>query len=166
MSLNVPNGWMRQAIAWVALLFLVFPLGASAQDITMRLIDAKSGKPLRKVPVTMFAWNGPSTFPPDNVPKGEVVMHGTTDKEGRAVFHLPQPTPEHIGFSVGTPWDFAGCWRLRDLSPETVLRSGVVAHYNVSQCGKSSVQVSANPGEVVILEKKLTLWEKMRREIP
>jgi len=144
----------------VASLSLTF---TSAQDITIRLVNAKSGKPLRSVPVTIFAWNGPPTYRPDNIPPGQIVVHATTDAEGRAVFHSPEPALEHIGFNVGTPWDFAGCWRLHDLSPEIVFRTGAVADYS---CGKLRWPVSAKPGEVVIVERKLTLWEKMRREIP
>jgi hypothetical protein len=150
----------------IALWFLVVPLGAAAQDITLRLVNAKSGKPLRAVPVTMFSWNGPRTFRLDNVPKGEAIVHTTTDTKGQAVFHLPEAGPEHIGFSVGGPRDFVGCWHPRDLSPETVMRSGVVADYNESKCGKLKIQVSAKPGEVVIVDKKLTLLDQMRQEIP
>jgi hypothetical protein len=135
----------------------------SAQDITVRLANAKSGKPLRSVPVTIFTWNGPPTYRSDNVPPGQIVLHLTTDADGRAVFRSPQPPLEHIGFDVGTPWDFAGCWRLHDPSPEMVLRSGVIADYT---CGKRRWPVSAKPGEVVIVERKLRLWEKMCREIP
>jgi hypothetical protein len=153
-------------IGGIALWFLVAPLGASAQHITVRLINAKSGKPLREVPVTMFFWNGPPTFRPDNIPKGEVVVHTTTDAKGQAVFHMPEAIPEHIGFSIGGPRDFVGCWRQRDLSLEAVIRSGVVADYNESKCGKLRTKVSAEPGEVVIVDKKLTLRDQMRQEIP
>jgi hypothetical protein len=59
-----------------------------------------------------------------------------------------------------------GCWRLVDISPENVMRSGVVADYNESKCGKLKTQVSASPGEVVIVDKKLTLGQQMRQEIP
>ena len=164
--LNVPNARAGVVIAAMTLWFLMPLLHASGLDITVRLINARSGKPLREVPVTMFSWNGPATYSPDNIPKSELAAHTATDAEGRAVFHSAQPIPQHIGFSVGTPLDFAGCWRLQDSSPETVLHSGVVAAYNEARCGRLKQQVSAKPGEVVIFEKKPTLWEKMRQEIP
>jgi hypothetical protein len=153
-------------MASIALWFFVAPLYASSQDITVRLINAKSGKPLGKVPVTMFLWNGPPTFRPDNVTKDVIVGHKITDADGQAVFHLPQPLPEHVGFLLEPPMDFLGCWHLQDSSPETVLRSGVVADYNESKCGKLRQQASAGPGEIVIFEKKLTVGEQMRRELP
>ena len=151
----------------VYFLFLVFPLCALAQDITLRLIDAKTGKPLRKVPVTMFSWNGPTAFRPDDIPKDQLIFHGITDSEGRAIFSLPRPLLAHIGFSVGTPVDFAGCWHIGgDVSPEKVLQSGLVAEYDESRCGKLRTQVSKRPGEVVVVERRLTVGEKIRREIP
>lgn len=164
-SLDVPYGRIALVMGCMTLWFLVLPLSASPQDITIRLINATSGKPLSKISVSMGAWNG--TFDVRKGPYPEQIRM-ITDAEGRAVFHLPRPTPEHIGFSVGTPWDFAGCWHLRDSSPETVLRSGVVADYDETKCGKRKpkIQVSAKPGEVVIFERKLTLWEKMHRELP
>lgn len=165
-SLKAPRWPNAMAMAFMALWFLVAPLSASPQEITVRIINARSGKPLREVPVTMFLWNGPPTFRFDNVPKGEIVVDATTDENGRAVFQSPQPTTEHVGFSVGTPWDFAGCWHLQESSPAKVLQSGVVADYNETKCGKLRQQVLAKPGEVVIVEKKLTSWEKMRRELP
>jgi hypothetical protein len=142
-------------------LFLLAPLRASAQDLTIRVIDARSGKPLRRVDVAVVSWNGPPTSPKD-----KLAMDGTTDSEGRVLFRLPQPLRAHIGFEVGDPWDLAGCWHVRGASPEAVLRYGLVADYNESKCGKSKVKVSARPGEVIIVERKLTTWEKMRRELP
>src|SRR5690242_4979556 len=101
----------------VGMLLLAGVQSASAEDIALRLLNARSGEPLRQIPVTVFFWNGPTTFRPDNIPNGEVIAHATTDKEGRAVFHLPQPVPEHMGFSVSL-WDFGGCSRLHNSSPE------------------------------------------------
>jgi hypothetical protein len=162
---NISN-WRTSAAACVALLLLVLPLGVSAQEITLRLLDARSGQPLKNVPVTMFAWNGPPTFRPDSVPKGEVVIHGLTDQKGLEVFRALQPGLEHLAFSIGTPSVFAGCWHLNDVSPDTVQRSGVVATYDTAKCGKSKAHPSAKPGVVTIVERRLTVWEKMRRELP
>ena len=149
-------------------LLLLWPLvvGASPQDIAVRLINGKSGKPLQGVSVRMTAWNGPPTFRPDNIPKSQVAEHATTDAEGRAVFHLPDPPLEHVGFMLEPPMDFFGCWRRDTLSPETILRSGIVAQYDESNCGELKSKVSAKPGEVIIFEKKLTWWQQLRRELP
>jgi hypothetical protein len=113
----------------------------------------------------MSSWNGTFDIHKPPYPRRETA-EGTPDTEGKIIFHFPPPAPEHIGFSVGNPRDFAGCWRLRDFSLEAVIRSGVVAEYNESKCGKQKTQVTAKPGEVVIMEKRLTLGQQMRQEIP
>jgi hypothetical protein len=155
---------MRHLPCEVAVLLLACLSFASAQDITLRLVNAKSGKPLSKIAVSMHAWNGTLDIHKPSDSK-HVIVGATTDADGIAVFHLPQPAPEHLGFNVCCPWDLAGCWHLSDVSPDTVLREGTVAEYN-DKCGKLRRPISAKPGEVVIAERKLTLWEKMRREIP
>jgi hypothetical protein len=156
-------GRCARPIALLCLLAVCVPV--SAQDIIVRLIDARSGKPLSKVYVAMSSWNGTFDIHKPPYPKRETA-EGKTDTEGKIVFHFPPPAPEHIGFSVGNPRDFAGCWRLRDFSLDAVIRSGVVAEYNESKCGKKKTEVTAKPGEVVIVEKRLTLGQQMRQEIP
>ncbi len=155
----------------LALCLVLIASPALGQTVTVRLINAKSGKPLSKVPVEMFAYNGTLRFDPQKNPPypehSEVFV--TTDAQGKAVFPLPQPHTEHISFSIVDPaGDFADCWRLSDLSPEAVLHSGAVAEYDEAKCGKLRTGISAQPrpGEVVIYEKKVTFWQKVRRELP
>lgn len=145
------------------LFFLTSHVQAAPKDVTVRLVNARSGKPLSKALVTIFFWKGTWTFPHEPFPKHDDEL---TNDAGLAVFHLIEPLPEHLGFSIGSPWDVSGCCCHQNFSLETVLQAGVVAGYDESKCGKLKRQVSAKPGEVVIFEKKLTFWEKMRREIP
>ena len=136
----------------------------TAQSIALWLVNAKSGKPLSKTNAAMCTWNG--TFDIRRPPYPErICVHAITDKRGTAVFHLPVPLPENVGFDTGGLRDFAGCWRLPDASPEHVLRSGVVAAYR-EKCGKLRAPLTARPGEVVIADRKRSLWENMRSEIP
>jgi hypothetical protein len=137
---------------------------ATGQDIKVRLVNAKSGKPLSKVTVSMQAWIG--TFDIHKPDPKQIVVEATatTNGEGVAVFHITQPAPEHIGFLLQPPMDFYGCWG-QIFSPEIVLRGGV-ADYNQSKCGRLRKPISAEPGDVVIVERKLTAWEHMRREMP
>lgn len=148
-------------MVWIVL----FSPQALATEISVRLVNAKTGKPFPKVRVAMSMWNGNFDIKRPPLPHKDIV-DATTDSNGRVVFRLPQPTPEHLGFDVGSPLDFAGCWTLPDFSIEAVERLGLVAGYNESKCGESKARVSAKPGEIVIVERKLTLAEKMRRELP
>jgi len=159
---------VRHARGFVACLMfglLVFWVPcATGQSITLRLVSAKSGKPLSKTNAAMCTWNG--TFDIHRPPYPERICVGAiTDKSGTAVFQLPKPLPEKIGFDIGGVRNFAGCWRLPNTSPENVLRSGVVAAYS-EKCGKLRAPLTARPGEVVIADRKISLWENMRTEIP
>jgi hypothetical protein len=138
---------------------------ASAKDIRVQLVNAKSGKPLTKVRVAMSSWNGVFDVHQQHPPQMQIAV-ATSDTQGVAVFQLPLQIPEHIGFDIGGLREFAGCWRLSGLTPEKVLQSGVVADYNEPKCGKLTMQFTAKPGEVIIIDKKLTLRERMREEIP
>src|SRR5437870_13857310 len=57
-SLTVLNGRIALVMGCIALWVLVAPLAASAQDIAVRLVNAKPGKPLSKIRVAMSTWNG------------------------------------------------------------------------------------------------------------
>jgi len=152
---------------FVALLLLTIgQSGSSDTDFTVRLINARSGKPLKEVTVTISAWNGEWKYDPKKPSAKKTTIDATTDAEGRALFRLAQPLPEHIGFLLVPPDDFAGCCRRQNFSPEKVLQSGAVADYDQSKCGELKSKAVPKPGETVIFEKKLTVWEKMGREIP
>jgi len=157
----------RPTIACLALSFcLPFCVCASPQDVIVQLVDARSGKPLSKVSVAMISWSGDSKFDPQHPSPRHERVETITNTEGRAIFHLAQPSFEHLGFMLEPPTDFFGCWNRSAFSPELVLRSGVVAEYDESKCGRLKNPVSAKPGEVIIFEKRLTWWEHLRRELP
>jgi len=113
----------------------------------------------------MSTWNGTFDIHRPSLPDKETV-EATTDAKGVSVFHLTQPIPEHVGFEIGGLRDFVGCWQLADLSPGIVMRAGAVAKFNESKCGKLRTHLSAEPGEVVIVDRKLTVIDRMLQEIP
>jgi hypothetical protein len=125
-------------------------------------MDARSGKPLKGILVEMFAWHGQSS--PRSEGSGNTKVQATTNEEGRAIFHLDEPLPEKVGFLLVPPDDFGGCWG-QQFSPQEVLQSGAVANF-APKCGRLKWKPFPKPGEIVIFEKKLTSWEKMRREVP
>jgi hypothetical protein len=115
---------MRHMSCGVGVFLLAGLSFASAQDITLRLVDAKSGKPMSKISVSMHAWNGMLDIHKPPYPE-RIEIRATTDAGGIAVFHLVQPAPEHIGFLLAGPMDFYGCWG-QVFASETVLRSASV----------------------------------------
>ena len=142
-------------------------LPASVQNLVVLVLDAKSGKPLSKVDVYMISWNGAEEVDPHTAShEGQVLDHAVTDSGGRAVFVLPERVPEHVGFILGPSTDFTGCWTRKAFSPGEIMGSGVIAEYKQSKCGKLAWQPSTKPGEIVIIDKKLSVGQRMRTELP
>ena len=167
--LSVFSGQLpRHFASWIVLISLLavilVPLYGSPLTVNLRLMDARSGRPLKGIKVEIFTWVGEARTKAEGQKTKRVKGQAVTDEDGRTTFQLPEPLPQHMGFLLVPPDDFGGCWG-QDFSPEEVLRSGTVANF-APKCGKLKWQASAKPGEVVIFEKKLTSWEKMRREIP
>ncbi len=155
-------------IVELVLLFLFFPFISSSEAadsgkvITFRFINPNSGKPASGMLVGVTAWNV-DVF---HSRSDEVVasMNVRTDKAGKIIFHLPDPIPRHLGFSID-PYLNRAC-STGEFSPDEVLRSGGIAKYNSAKCGATKIAAIASPGEIVVLDRPLTLWERMWREIP
>jgi hypothetical protein len=150
---------------------LVFvPATYGQSDITLRFLDSESGKPIRGISVSVFA-RDEIKGPVSNSPIGTVRIDKNsqvikTDKEGKATFRVYQPTLKYLLIdSVG---ELRGC-SARDFSMEEVLHSGLVADYHAGRaqwCGTLRVRATANPGEIVIFDKKITKLDHARQEIP
>lgn len=154
-------------------LFFVIPVLSSLGQqsgnakITLMLIDANSGKPLTKVPVTAEWWNDSPSGPPDHpFPSGPIKT--ATDKNGQISFLLPHPLPRYVGFlGINAP----NFWRCTPFvfPVQDVLASGVVAPFTEGRtgCGRlPPVRKTAAPGEIVIYQRPFTRWDWLRQETP
>jgi hypothetical protein len=134
----------------------------SQREISVQFLDFRSGKPIQRLNVIITFWNGDpgshGRIDPNNV------VHETsmrTDKDGKVTVPVPEPVPNRlIIFQPDLVDSFSP-----DFSPTEVLASGTVTTYRHDKSA-SRLQVSAKPGEIVILNKRLTAWDRMRQEIP
>ena len=155
---------------FVAALLMFAQTSVAQVEITVRVIDADTGKPLRGIGVNVDAWDkneGRQQPPPPGVIQIERNRQiVTTDKEGKGIFHLYN-RPGLITLYIFSS-DLRGCSSDRRFSIEEVLRSGLVAGYSSTPkwCGQLKVHATVKPGEVVIFDKKLTKWDRIRQEIP
>src|SRR5215831_3049890 len=74
------------------LLMLVEP-SCFAQEVTIRVIKASNGGPLRKQPVDVSLLYGKGETPP---PKFDSALKLETDANGTAHFALPEPAPSSV----------------------------------------------------------------------
>ena len=140
-----------------SLLILVALVGVSAgvglaEDITIRLINVKDGRPLGGQFIVVFLGNArlPST------PKVEV----TTSSEGTAIVHLPEAIPEQVSVVVGNG-KLHGCgWPF--FSTRELIERGVVAENKCDRKGTLKGKFAAKPGEVIMFVRFLKWWEKMQ----
>ena len=161
---SVPKGrksWMVPiclAVVWLSGLALS-PLLAQ-KHITVRFLDPKSGKPIHKLRVWVYQYKG-------NLPKGPIPLRyelahakSLTDEKGEALVTLHDPPPKFIGVVAS---DLSNSGPVIPLCK--VLKFGVVLDYSRKVNG-SKPKTSAKPGEIVFVERKLTVWDRMRQELP
>lgn len=191
LSLELTSGCRARALivafvvissSWLVPLHLF----AADRQITVRFLDPKSAKPIRKM------WVGVTQYKGDP-PKGPIpaeyrvsYLNSKTDQNGEIVVALHDPLPTFVSV-------IADLWYNGSLiSVGEVLKSGVVLDYSgkgaphgrwVGDKGHRSMESGSllnhrdkksaatskpvpEPGVIVFVEKRLTLWDNLRQEIP
>ena len=179
MSKNLSRS--AQIVIWLAigLAFVAHQVHAAPKKIVVkvRLIDARSGKPLRHISVGMRFWRADVGIanPPSEAsgkrteemipPVGSILPE--TDARGVVSFEVPEHSlPLHVSFGPFAPPNLWGC-SAYSFPLDQILQTGVVAAYDVKRCGKlKSKTVSASPGEVVIYDRVISQWDWLRQELP
>lgn len=102
----------------LALILLLCPV-CFAQSVTVRVINGKNGRALRKqaVSVQFFYEKPPGVSPPLNI---------ETDSNGEAQFNLPDPIPPHLNVRVTLTSEHWHCACGLMANTETVVHKGVV----------------------------------------
>jgi hypothetical protein len=166
---------------------LVFVLGsgsmARAQDIRIRLVNARNGKPMtnRCLTIALGSWRAATLLAQTNG-EGELVLH-TRDRQVTAdqppcnglAFLGPKVPTNEVGWIsvIGDGDTYVVCQEYAhqvpgqpprlptDLIPTypitKILGSGVAA---VNTCGK--FRVDAKPGELILFARRMSLWEKWK----
>jgi 5-hydroxyisourate hydrolase-like protein (transthyretin family) len=124
-------------------------------SISVKVLDAETGKPVKGIWVPLSEL--------DEKYKPKKVLNAKTNSQGIADFQLLEPLPERVEFSFG-PDELASCSEVQFVTDQ-ILKTGVVAQ---NRCEGSKPKPSASPaaGQLVIFGKRITLWQRMRREIP
>ena len=125
----------------------------AVHSISVRLLDFETGKPVSGVWVPLSEVDE----------RGPKVLNAKTNSQGVANFQLPQPLPDRIQISFA-PDEFASCSEIQFMTDQ-ILKTGVVAG---NTCKSAKPKPSALPAssQLVIFGKRITLWQRIRREIP
>jgi hypothetical protein len=123
--------------------------------VMLRVVDGVTQRPLKGVSIGLSIL--------DDKDKPTSVLNAKTNSDGVVLFHLEDPVPQRIGV-VFAPDEFKSCSDVQ-FSVTQILSAGIV---DKNMCGTEHFKYSglARPGELVVFGKKVTLWQKLRREIP
>jgi len=124
-----------------------------AQDVTIRLINVKDGRPLQGQLIVLSLGNATVASTPE--------VQATTSSDGTAVFHLPEPGPEQV-FLDTENGKIRACYSWGAFSTREIIEHGVVAENKCDPKGKVKVKFTAKPGEVIVFVRFLRWWERMQ----
>jgi hypothetical protein len=150
---------MKRVIISVSLLLLPSLSICSGQDFSVRLIDARNGHPLPHETVTItFTENQKSL-------KGFTVK---IDANGTATFQLPAPLPPDV---LVRNYDLYPCYQLTSANTQALQQSGIVSRCSkrdqacLCDFSKEASEIKATPGQIVLLARPATLWEKIQARL-
>ena len=137
---------------------------SAAQEITVRLVDCRTGAPYADKLVTI------GFFHPVNEPQPD--RKAKTGADGTVEFHLPKPSTRFRVFP-GTGNDLYPCpdmvFKATDL--DRIISEGAVSRCSKKtqgfRCkfGKALADIHTRPGELVVLARPITAGERMRWHI-
>lgn len=150
---------MKRTILSIATLLLLGFSICSAQEFSVRLIDARNGQPLPNKALTItFTEN-------ERALKGFTVR---TDVNGNANFHLPTPLPPNV---LVRNYDLYPCYQLTAANTQDLQQSGLVSRYSQQEqaCrfnfSKEASEIKAKPCQIILLARPETLWEKIQARL-
>jgi hypothetical protein len=152
---------MKCKLIFISLLFFARASICTAQEFSVRLLDVRNGRPFPNQTVTIQyrkTAGRSSDFETFAI---------KTDANGGATFQLPTPTPK---VSV-TAYDLYPCYELLPTDTQQIREFGLASHCSKSAQGcrckfsQRVNQIKARPGEVVLLARPVTRWERFLQHI-
>jgi hypothetical protein len=129
-----------------------------AQAVTIRVVNADNGRPLRDQQVNVsLLYQGGEAVPE----KYDAHLSFHTDANGEVRFVLPHPAPGHLSAQVElnpAHWHCA-CGSLA--STEELVSNGIVSQMPPGRQGKSAVPTTATPAQILFFARPLSFWQRL-----
>ncbi len=138
-----------RCLAWFCLIW-IGPV-SSGQVITIRVINAKNGRPLPKKHIMVALLD-------EKTDKRLSHLQLETDVHGEAWFRLPDPVPTKLSAVVrlkSRSW-VCRCWAF--VATQDVVQQGVVGGQNLN---RAVTPVRAEPGQIVFVARRLPFLEQL-----
>jgi hypothetical protein len=157
---NPHSGAAQHRLIFAALLLLMRVTVCRAQDVSIRLIDIRSGRPFPNQQVTVqYRKSADLAFETKTV---------TTDNQGVGIFQLPEPAPKKISIVA---YGLYPCYDFKPFDTRLLVESGTALHCakrsQACHCkfSKQINEIKAKPGQVILLARPFTNWEKFLQHI-
>ena len=124
-------------------------LQLGAENITVRVLNAKSGRPIKGQSIWVYCGHPARSTP----------LERNTNEDGVAAFVLPKKTIEELFIHDAS--DVHRCSHA-SFSLAAILSKGVIADNICDPKHKLIESTRARPGEVVIFVKPVSRWEGQR----
>jgi hypothetical protein len=135
-----------------------------SQEVTVRVVNGKSGKPMKGRGVDLSAQDA-RLYPRAGGNLGPF-KEGNTGRDGTVRLSVPPPRPSSLFVGVGVPSEVIYCGSTPPSFPlEEVMKSGVISENSCDPSGKIRARFKPEPGEILIFMRKLTFREKWCREM-
>ena len=130
----------------------------SGQAVTVCIINAKNGHPLKKQTVTISPLYKKGEKTPAEY---DTDVRLETDASGEVRFTLPEPAPARVSVWAGLPSEH---WRCRCdaavfVATQDVVQNGIVEGQEFLT--KSATPLKASPGRIIFLARPITLFERI-----
>ena len=161
---------LRRTPVWHQLPLFLLCLGiarpsiSTAQEITVRLLDCRTGVPYADKIVTFGFFHPENTAEP---PK----LRAKTAVDGTAVFHVSETLPAQAMVFPGTGKDLYPCSSLLPIDMRQVSTEGIVSRcskkFQGCRCkfGKATSDIANRPGQLVLFARPITRGERFRWSI-
>jgi len=129
-----------------------------AQAVTIRVINAADGRPLKKQPVSFSLLYDKGEKTPANY---ESSLSGETDANGEVQFRISEPVPAHFSAMVHLTSEHwrCGCWVMA--LTQDLIQKGIEGPQPSAKSEKSDAAVKAVPWEILILARPFPFFERL-----
>lgn len=128
-----------------------------AQAVTIRVVNANNGRPLRNQQVVVsLLYEGGEAVPE----KYDAHLSFHTDANGEVRFELPKPAPGHISAQVQLDEGHWQCFCGSLASTQELIHNGIVLPPG-AESGRPPVPIKAVPGKILFLPRPLSFWLRL-----
>ena len=155
---------VRSVPAIGLLLLLICAPRCAAQQITIRVVNGKTGKAMKGLDVIANPEDARLYLGPFLGGEGTPQRSGP---DGVVKFALSSPRPAYIFVTAGIPAYEYSCQRTPPVFSTTeVLQKGAIGQDSCDPSGKIRAKFKTEPGQITIFMRRLTFREKWCREMP